>query len=98
MDKEQAKTHEVEIWGFLDLSLEDRRLVHNFFVKHWNVPKDKLVKKMHLTVYHARRPMLGIATSQEAACVKLPVDDTRFMVMTPGVKIPYLALIQHNGL
>jgi len=39
---------------------------------------------MHLTVYHARRPMSGASAVDEEAHVIVPTAETRFMVLAPG--------------
>lgn len=77
-----------EVWAKLMLSDQDAGRLHDFFVREFNVKPGRIVSSMHITVYHCRRPMRGLAPLSEAAHVVLPVADTRFMVMVPGGENP----------
>lgn len=51
--------------------------------------KPKLVRtQMHLSVYHARRRLVGLSSYEEAANVEADPLDWRLMAMTPGGENP----------
>jgi len=62
--------------------------VHEFLVSECGVKPRYIIRRMHLTVYHARRTMAGVIPSSEPANLILPVNETRFMVMAPGGENP----------
>lgn len=82
------KAHPIEIWAKLSLSQGDQDRVREFLVKKCGLKARAVVQRMHLTVYHSRRPMRGVESTSERAAVSVPVADTRFMVMTPGGENP----------
>lgn len=84
----EQKAHATEVWAGLDLSRRDRDRIADFLAQDWGVAADKVVWRMHLTVYYARRPMPGVEVLREPAHVVLPAADTRFMVMAPGGENP----------
>jgi len=84
----ERKAHATETWAVLDLSTRDRNRITDFLTNDWGVSMDKVVRHMHLTAYHAREPMPGVASLREPAHVVLPAGDTRFMVMAPGGENP----------
>lgn len=77
-----------EVWARLTLSSEDCARVRSFFRSEFGVTARHMVRNMHLTVYHARRPMPGVETRAESSCVVVPATDFRFMVMSPGGENP----------
>lgn len=84
--------HRTEIWAQLLLSEEDRLRVRDFFVSEFGIKPGRIARNMHLTVYHARRPMPGVSPYAEAADLVLPAHQTRFMVMAPGGENPRVEL------
>ncbi len=82
------KAHTVEVWAKLLLSAEDRRRIRDFFVSECGIRKGYVVRHMHLTVYHARRPLPGLVGVREPASVILSAAETRFMPMTPRGENP----------
>jgi hypothetical protein len=82
------RPHKTEVWAQLFLCEEDRVRVHDFFVSEFGVKPRHIVRKMHITVYHARRPMPGVLSISEPAKVVLAAAETRFMVMAPGGENP----------
>ena len=82
------KAHTVEVWAKLLLSAEDRRRIRDFFVSECGIRKGYVVRHMHLTVYHARRPLPGLVGVREPASVILSAAETKFMPMTPGGENP----------
>lgn len=77
-----------EVWAQLILAGADRERISEFFVREFGIPARKIVRRMHLTIYHARRPMRGVEPTDEEAIVVCPANETRFMVMAPGGENP----------
>lgn len=84
----RVKIHAVEVWAQLHLCASDCERLREFFISVMGVPATKVLRHMHLTVYHARRPMPGVVPMSEAAHVVVNAADTRFMVMAPGGENP----------
>jgi hypothetical protein len=66
----------------LDQSSQER--VAEFFMRNVSIKKNGIKKKMHLSIYHARRPLLGIQNQEKEISVRIHSRDLRFMVMVPG--------------
>lgn len=79
---------QVEIWAQLFLAPSDCDRIRAFLVDECGIKPRLIVKAMHITVYHARRPMPGIIPLCERASIMVPAADTRFMVMAPGGENP----------
>jgi hypothetical protein len=77
-----------EVWAKLILSADDAARIRDFFIVEFGTKPGRIVEKMHMTVYHSRRPMPGVIRLSEPASVRLPAAETRFMVMTPGGENP----------
>ena len=75
------------VWAQLLLCKEDQEQVHSVLTD-LGVPARFLVRNLHITVYHARRPMPGAALGIHEADAVIEVADTRFMVMAPGGENP----------
>jgi hypothetical protein len=82
------RRHSTEVWAQLLLCDENRARIHEFFVSEFGVKARCIVRRMHMTVYHARRPMPGVLATSEPAGVVVPAAETRFMVMAPGGENP----------
>lgn len=72
------------IWAQLFLSKTDSDRIRDFLVNDIGIKSKFIVKHMHMTVYHGRRPMPGVIESHENIHFILPALETRFMVMAPG--------------
>ena len=83
-----AKHHEIEVWASLMLSDSDCVRVRDFFVSRFRLKARVVVPKMHITVYHARRLLPGLAPLSEEVNLVIPSFETRFMVMAPGGENP----------
>jgi hypothetical protein len=77
-----------EVWAELVLSVADRNRVRRFLTREFEVERDSIVSRMHLTVYYSRRPMHDVRSISEPASVILPAGETRFMVLAPGGENP----------
>lgn len=81
-----------EVWAQLVLCETDSCRIQDFFLTRVGVKRRCLVRAMHITVYHCRRPMPGVEPLSEPASVIIPAQDMRFMVMAPGGENPRLEL------
>ena len=70
------------------LSDSDCVRVRDFFVSRFRLKARVVVPKMHITVYHARRLLPGLAPLSEEVNLVIPSFETRFMVMAPGGENP----------
>lgn len=83
-----AKGETTEVWAQLFLCDEDCSRIRDFFVSELGIKPRRVVRNMHITVYHARRPMPGVVSIAESVRVALAASETRFMVMAPGGENP----------
>lgn len=77
-----------EVWAQLFLCETDCNRVREFLVSELGVRPTSVVRNMHITVYHARRPMPGLKSLSEPTSIVLAASETRFMVMAPGGENP----------
>lgn len=66
------------------LDAESERRMRFFFAKRPEVVARRIRKAMHVTVYHARRPLRGLAEFERSIDVLIPLGETRLMVLAPG--------------
>jgi hypothetical protein len=77
-----------EVWAQLFLADEDSEKIRRFFIDEAGIKPKFLLKRLHMTLYHARRPLRGLPNSLDATNIVVPASDTRFMVMAPGGENP----------
>ena len=53
------KDNTTEVWAQLLLCDEDCLRVNDFFISEVGLKRNCIVRRLHITVYHARRPMPG---------------------------------------
>ena len=87
-DSAASARHRTEVWAQLTLCRRDAERIRAFFSEVVGIREEFITKGMHLTVYHARRPMVGVRSSTEGTKVALYADETRFMVLAPGGENP----------
>ena len=80
----QKTTH---VWAILHVAEDSEREIRAFFIEH-ELIKPRLVRTaLHLTVYHARRP-LGLRVFNEPVSIEIAPAALRLMTMTPGGENP----------
>jgi hypothetical protein len=82
-----------EVWAQLFLCDADSERLRQFLMDAFGVRSRSIVRRMHVTVYHARRLMVGLQPTVESVRIVIPADETRFMVMAPGGENPHPDLI-----
>lgn len=75
------------LYALLWLTRRSEARVADFLLAN-GIRADAIQKGMHLTVYHARRPMLGVQLGRRRVSISADVAETRFMVMAPGGENP----------
>lgn len=85
---EAPKVHTIEVWAQLLLCDQDCARIGDFLASEFGIRRSCIVRNMHITVYHARRPMLGVTPLLETVRVVLPTAETRFMILAPGGENP----------
>lgn len=76
----------------LFLSKESESLIKQFFISEINIKPEFIVNKMHLTGYYSRRLML-VDPAKQSVDIKIPINETRVMVMAPDGENPKPNLI-----
>ena len=72
------------IWAMAFLEPQSEKMLRKFFVDQCGVKQRLVVRDMHCTVYHARRPIAGIANREEPLDIWIPGPELRMMTLTPG--------------
>lgn len=62
--------------------------LQDFLVNVANVPKSRVKSGLHLTLYEARRQLIGLKPFERAVSVNVEPSDWRFMVIAPGGENP----------
>lgn len=92
----QAPKHLNTVWAFLYASEESAEKVRAFFLEEGFFSKH-LNKDLHLTVYHARRRLVGLESCEEKCNLVIYSNDLRFMIMAPGGENPRPQLHPKNS-
>lgn len=82
------KKSKFEIWAQFHLSKRSVSEIHEFFRSEFDIRPEFLISDLHLTIYHARRPMPELIETNRACHLTIDTLDTRFMVMAPGGENP----------
>src|SRR5258708_4104448 len=72
------------IWVMMALDRSSHQKLEDFFVENYPMKRKRIKKEMHLTIYHARRPLMGLNNHIKDISVRIDSHDLRFMVMVPG--------------
>lgn len=77
-----------QVWALACLDEESERALRSFFASRPEVVPKRVRQDLHLSVYHARRPLRGLTASERAIDFTLPVSELRLMPMAPGGENP----------
>ncbi len=64
------------------------RKLRAFCIEELQIPSRLVRKDLHVTVYHARRPIDGVGDAIEPINISVPVSELRAMAMAPGGENP----------
>lgn len=82
------KKNQYEIWAQLCVTRSCINEIHSFFRNEYNIEPELLIPNLHLTIYHARRPMPSLQEIRQNCNLSIDTFDTRFMVLAPGGENP----------
>lgn len=76
------------VWITAHLSRESELNVRKLFRETLGFPSEVIKRGLHVTVYHARRHLPGLADSTEPLSINIPSVELRMMAMAPGGENP----------
>lgn len=76
------------IWAMAFLEPQSEEMLRKFFVDQCGVKQRLVVRDMHCTVYHARRPIAEVANNEEPIDIWIPGPELRMMTLAPGGENP----------
>ncbi|CAM3929537.1 hypothetical protein MUGA111182_17780 [Mucilaginibacter galii] len=82
-----------EVWANFRVAKKSVDHIREFFINEIGVQPESLVKNLHLTVYHSRRPMPNVKETKVSCILSVDTMETRFMVLAPGGENPRPDLI-----
>ena len=80
--------HEYEINAILWVSEDSEERIKAFLLENFGVKKNRLQSRLHLTVYHGRRPLPRLRQRSETVSITANTAETRFMILKPGGENP----------
>lgn len=83
-----TKTHSYEIYALLWVSRDSEAAIGDVLSKECDVPRHAIQRGLHLTIYHGRRPLPGLAPGAQKLRIAADISETRFMVLAPGGENP----------
>jgi len=92
----QSNKTQFEVWAQLHVSNKSMLEINRFFRYEYNINPDYIIQRLHLTVYHARRPMPNLINQSDACRIAFDTLDTKFMVLSPGGENKKPGLIPGN--
>jgi hypothetical protein len=85
---EKAARPQHQVWALAYLDEPSERGLRSFFASRTEVVSRRIRRDLHLSVYHARRPLPGVMASERSIDFTLPVSELRLMPMMPGGENP----------
>lgn len=82
------RTHSYEVYAILWVTRPCEEQIATLLSDKCNIPQRAIQRGLHLTVYHARRPLPGLVEENQRVHINANVDETRFMVLAPGGENP----------
>ena len=84
----KANNLNYEVYAILWVSGDSEERISRFFFDELGVPLGAVQRRMHLTIYHGRRPLPGLIKGTSLVRVTANTDETRFMVLASGGENP----------
>lgn len=82
-----------EVWALLFLSSTSEQILRALFIDDCCISSRFVCKRLHATIYHARRELMGLGDTESEICVRIPGSELRLMVMAPGGENPRPELV-----
>lgn len=76
------------VWASIHVSKTTEKELRYFLTNLLRIEKRFIKSGLHVTLYHARRPLAGLEQSDEDVRFQVASEDLRFMVMAPGGENP----------
>ena len=83
-----AKNYDYEVYALLWVSSESTKIIRELLSHKCKIPVKAIERKLHLTVYHARRQLPGLTSYSRTVSIVADALETRFMVFAPGGENP----------
>jgi len=84
----ERRSHNYEVYALLWVSQKYETLITNLLTGECGVPRAAVQRDLHLTIYHARRKLPGLVSSERRVTIVADALETRFMVLAPGGENP----------
>ena len=81
-------SHGYEVYAILWVSHKCADLIEDLLFHGCEVPRRAIQPNLHLTVYHGRRRLPGLAPNSRTVHIVADSLETRFMVLAPGGENP----------
>ncbi|MBX3452711.1 MAG: hypothetical protein KF777_24460 [Planctomycetaceae bacterium] len=72
------------VWAMVFLSAESESRIRDVLIGECGLPKRLVRKDLHASIYHARRPILGLRDAVEPIHIPVSGAELRMMSMAPG--------------
>ncbi len=80
--------HRHSVWAMLFVAKDSEEAIWRFLTQQMGLRPSLLHRRLHLSVYHARRALEGLTDYGEPVEIEVAAEDLRFMAMTPGGENP----------
>lgn len=77
-----------EVYALLWVARKCETLISDLLSRECGIPRNAIQRGLHLTIYHGRRPLLGLAPGSQPVRIVADAIETRFMVLAPGGENP----------
>ena len=91
-----GRIHEYEVYATLWVTRTCEEQIARLLFNECGIRKGTIQRGLHLTVYYARRPLPGLIEESQLVHINADVDETRFMVLSPGGENPRPELEPHR--
>ncbi len=86
--RKMTKNYDYEVYALLWVSSQSTKNIRELLSHKCKIPVKAIERKLHLTVYHARRKLPGLTSYNCAVSIVADALETRFMVLAPGGENP----------
>jgi len=86
--REPLPVQRTTVWALLMVRPDSEAKLHDFLVAELGIRRRFLRRQLHLTLYHARRPLPGLAPEEMPVDIQVPASRFRLMAMAPGGENP----------
>jgi hypothetical protein len=84
----QYKSYGYEVYALLSVSRKCEAILNDLLRRECEIPDYAIQRRLHLTVYHGRRPLPGLVPGIRSTQIHADAIETRFMVLALGGENP----------